>query len=339
MKRSLSVLLVLCLLAALLSGCAEQLPPLPPLPGKETEAPQAAIEEPEEPAEAEVVVTAPPVEVPDALELSFALPTADPRGEELAYYFSPAEEFDCAFAYPSYCTLWMEKGAIRLNPSWFFARMFFTSVLRSDENAPDELLDLLETGKWGSYADEGDAGTGWRALRALNLKYDTWRDWVAWETPERYYLLYGACFDGREQVVVSIFETIAESFRTNAELLVSAPESGTLLRQSDALSLFFDGAVLDGGSVPCVRLRLRSVNLGEAARELSVSAYTADAQTFPFDAELSVPAGEDWNWEFSLPLISGESGAPSESIGFFVNARGDGDGLLFELPVRIELNR
>ena len=65
-------------------------------------------------------------------------------------------------------------------------RMFVSSVFRDAESAPDELLDLLETGKYGTYADEGTAGSGWRALRALHLKYDTWRDWIAWETPERY---------------------------------------------------------------------------------------------------------------------------------------------------------
>ncbi len=335
MKRSLSILLACCLLAALLSGCAS-LPELPPLPGKET--PDAARES-VSPEESEVVVTAAPVEVPDTLLLTFALPTADARGEVLAYYVSGGEEFDCAFAYPSYCSVWVEKGAIRFDPGWFFARMFFTSVRRDAENAPDELIDLLEVGKWNTHPGETMAGTGWTALSALNLKYDTWRDWVAWETSERFYLLYGACFDGREVVLGSIFDTIAESFRTGDELLVSAPENGTLLRQSDTLSLFYDGAVLDGGSAPCVRLKLRAVNRGEAARELSVSAYTADAQTFPLDAELSVPAGEDWNWELSFPLLSGEADAPFESLGFFVNARENGDGTLFELPVRIVLNR
>jgi hypothetical protein len=337
MKRSLCVLLALCLLAALLSGCAGELPPLPPLPGKETAGPQ---ENDAAGNDDVVVVTAEPaaVEVPACLELGFSLPAAD-TDEDLSYYFSPGGEFDCAFAYPSYCSLWVEKGAVRLDPGWFFARMFFTSVLRDDENAPEKLLDLLEPGKWGSIPSEGTAGTGWTALRTMHLKYDTWRAWVAWETPERYYLLYGSCFDGREEVVGAIFETIAASFRTNAELLVSAPESGALLRQDDPLCLFFDGAEIGGESLPRLELRLRALNRGEEARELRVDAFTADGGTFPFEGQFSVPAGEDRTWTLTLPLIPEEGGAPFENIGFFVNAL-DGEGQsLFELPVRIELQR
>ena len=233
----------------------------------------------------------------------------------------------------------MEKSAIRFNPGWFFARMFFTSVLRDDENAPDELLDLLETGKWGSYAEEGTAGTGWRALRALHLKYDTWRRWVAWETPERYYLLYGSCFDGREEVLVSVFETIADSFRTGEELLREAPAPGAPLCRDGALSLSFEGAELCGGNAPAARLSLRAVNGGAEACALSVSACTADGQSFPFDAALELPAGEEQVWTLTLPLTPEEGGAPFESVVFFVTARGDDGGTLFELPVRIELNR
>ena len=40
MKRCLSLILILCLFAALLAGCAAELPSLPPLPGKETPAPE-----------------------------------------------------------------------------------------------------------------------------------------------------------------------------------------------------------------------------------------------------------------------------------------------------------
>ena len=336
MKRILCALLALCLLAALLSGCAGELPPVPPLPG--TESPSPAQED-EDAGDAAVIVESDPVEVPEALELGFSLPAADPRGEELAYYFSGAEEFDCAFVYPSYCSSWVEKGAIRFNPSWFFARMFFTSVLRDDENAPDELLDLLETGKWNSYAEEGTVGTGWTALRALHLKYDTWRRWVAWETPERFYLLYGACFDGREEVLDSIFETIAESFRTSGELLVSAPGDGTLLRQSGTLSLFYDGAALGGGSSAFVEVRLLAANRGEEACSLEVSAYAADGRTFPFEAALDLSPGEEQVWTLRLPILPEEGGAPFESLGFWVNARTGGGETLFELPVRIELNR
>ena len=336
MRRSLSVLLILCLLAALLAGCAGELPPLPTPPGKESgEAPEESVP----PDESEVVVTAEPLELPEALELGFSLPTADDRGEELRWYFSGAEEFDCAFAYPAYCSQWFEKGALRFDPNWFFARMFFTSVLRDDENAPDALLDLLEPGKWGSLPEEGFVGTGWTALRELTLKYDTWRDWIAWETPERYFLLYGVCFDGREEVLRAIFETIAESFRTGAEMLSECPESGALLRQDESLELFFDGAALGGGSAGVLALRLRAVNRGEEGRRLTVSAYTADGQSFPFETECIVSADGEQLWTLSLPLVPGEGGAPFESLGFRLDAQGGEGEALFELPVNIELKR
>ena len=337
MKRILPVLLILCLLAATMSGCAGTLPSLPPLPGKE------ALDVPQEnvaPEDDIVVVTGEPVavDVPDTLELLFELPVAE-TDEDPAYYFSPEDEFDCAFVYPSYCSIWVEKGSIRLNPGWFFARMFLTSVPRDSENAPDELLDLLETGKWGTYAEDGTAGTGWTALRALHLKYDTWRRWVAWETPERYYLLYGSCFDGREEVVVDIFEMIASSFRTSAELLFSAPEQGMLLRQEDSLILYFDSTELAGGDAPYITLCLRAVNRGDAARELAVPAYTADGREFSFDVRLNVPAREERIWSLTLPMTPEDGGTPFETIAFTASAFGESSEFLFELPVVINLVR
>lgn len=333
MKRSLCVLLFLCLLATLLSGCAGELPDVPPPPGSESVTPGR-----DESVIGDGGAESAPVDVPEALELGFSLPTADPRGEELAYYFSPAGEFDCGFAYPSFCTVWVEDGAIRFNPGWFFARMFFTNVRRGDANAPGALRDLLEVNKWGTAPEEGTVGTGWTALRALHLKYDTWRDWVAWETPERFYLLYGACFDGREENLGSIFDTIAESFRTGGELLARAPESGTLLRRDGSLSLRYDGASLVGGSAPCVELRLRAAADGESGGTLSVSAYTADERTLPFEAALDVAAGEEQLWTLTLPLAAEDGGAPCSSLGLWVSAQ-SGGALLFELPVRIELKR
>ena len=328
MKRMLSLTLILCLLAALLSGCGTNaLPSVPPPPGSESAPDDGAPSD-----------TAAP-DTPAALELSFSLPTADPRGEELAYYFSPAEELDCGFACPSFCTVWVEDGAIRLNPGWFFARMFFTSVRRDAPDAPDALSDLLETDKWGTLPEEGTAGAGHAALRARHLKYDTWREWIAWETPERFYLLYGACFDGREENLASVFETVAESFRTGGELLTAAPESGTLLRQSGALSLYFDGAALVGGSSPRVELRLRAVNRGESMQSFAIPVYTADGRDFPLEETLGVLGGEEQPWTLTLPLLDGGSGLPCGSLGFTISARGADGGSLFELPVRIELNR
>lgn len=331
MKRTLSVILLLCLLAALLSGCSGELPSLPALPGGAAETPEP-VETPEPTPE--------PPAVPEELELGFLLPSADWSDEELVYYISPAEEFDCAFVYPSYCALWVEKGAVRLNPSWFFARMFFSSVRKDAEGAPDEMLDMLEPGKWGSVPIEGTAGTGWPSLRAMNLKYDTWREWIAWETPERYYLLYGACFDhyGREETLDSIFETIADSFRTASELLTAAPAEGELLRQSGGLSLYFDGASLGGEVYPRAELRLKAYNTGEQRGTLTVAAYTADGVIFPFEAVLELGPGEGQLWTLSLPLMPEEGGAPFERLGFRVGAEGDGEAL-FELPVRIELSK
>ena len=335
MKHTLSFLFILCFLAMLLSGCSGSLPALPPPPES------SSANEPQESVEPDtdiVVVTEDPVSVktPEELRLVFSLPAAE-TDEELFFYVSPSETFDAAFVYPSYCSVWVEKGAVRMEPSWFFARMFFTSVLRDSESAPDELLDLLEPGKWGTLPAEGTVGTGWTALRAMHLKYDTWRDWVAWETPDRYYLLYGSCFDGREEVLGSIFETIAESFRKSSELLVSAPENGSLLRQSDTLDLFFEGVQLTGGSSPCLELRLRAVNRGAYPCELRVPVYAADGLEMSFDATLSVPAGEDWNWTLTLPVTPEAGGTPFLSLSFSLSANA-GDETLFDLPVVIELN-
>ena len=327
MKKRLSALLILCLLLPLLSGCAGAPGAVP----AESESPA-----PDAPDSGEIVVTPEPVVGPELLDLRFALPTADPRGEELVFYFSGADEFDCAFAYPSYCSVWVEKGAIRFDPGWFFARMFFSGVLRDAETAPKELLDLLEPGKWGSLPEEGEVGTGRRALRALNLKYDTWRDWIAWETPERYFLLYGACFDGREEVMGSIFETVAESFRTGDEMLLSAPESGATLRRSGAYSLSYDGAELCGGRDGLLRLRLRADNGGEEALVLSVSGYTADGREIPFDDQLTLSAGQTQVWTLSLPFTDGA--ALFETLELRVNAA-VGGAVLFELPVQIELKK
>ncbi len=328
MKRILASILLLCLLAALLSGCAGTLPsPSSPPETAETEIPAEPAPEP----------TAEPPAVPESLELGFTVPEIV-SDEDLNWYFSPEEEFGCGFCYPSYCSVWLEKGALRLSPSWFFARLFFSSVRTDAENAPDELLELLEPGKWGTVPNVGTVGTGWGALRALHLKYDTWRRWVAWETEDRYCLLYGVCFDGREEEVGMIFETIAASFRTGEELLAAAPEGGELLRQSGGVSLYYDGAELGGGASPCVLLRLKAFNEGGEARELSVSACTADGETFPFEASLPLSSGEGRIWTLSLPLEDAESGALFESLGLWITAKGE-DGALFELPVEIELNR
>ena len=173
------------------------------------------------------------------------------------------------------------------------------------------------------------------------VKYDTWRDWIAWETPERYYLLYGACFDhyGREETLEEIFETIAGSFRTAAELVTAAPAEGELLRQNGGLSLYFEGAALGGGASPRAEIRLKACNTGEESIRLSVAGYTADSVTFPFEAVLELGAGEGQLWTLSLPLLPEEGGAPFESLGFWVSAQGADGDILFELPVLIELSK
>jgi len=315
MKRCLSVILILCLFAPLLAGCAAELPPLPPLPGKET----PAAETPGEPVAEEPAPA--PVEV-KALDLTVTLPAPDAYGEETVWYFSPEEEFDCAFSYPAYCTQWFEKGAVRFDPGWFFARMFFTSVRKDDEGAPEEMVELLEPGKWGATPGEGTVGSGWNALRMLHLKYDTWRTWVAWETPDRYYLLYGSCFDGREEIVGSIFETIAASFLTNGEMLASSPARGETLFDSGALTLGFDGAALRSTQEGLILdLRLSVKNTGEEPCAFAVSALDADGGAIPFDDRYPVGAHEGGMWYLSLPLTAAE-GALVRELGFSVAAEG-----------------
>ena len=106
MKRCLSLILILCLVSALLAGCASELPPLPPLPGREDAS--AASPEPEEPAE----TPAPTPAEPKALDLTVTLPASGQGDEETLWFFSPAEEFDCGFSYPAFCTQWdrVESG-------------------------------------------------------------------------------------------------------------------------------------------------------------------------------------------------------------------------------------
>ena len=341
MKRILSTVLALCLLAALIGGCAGELPALPPLPDKEEPSAPAESAAPEE-AEADVVVIedepAPVVKGEEKLSLRFTLPALDETREELAYYFSPAAEFDCAFAYPAYCALWAENGSIRLDPGWFFARMFFTGVDKDAEGAPETLLGMLEPGKWSSSPSEITVGSGFSALRMNNLKYDTWRRWIVWETPERYYQLYGVCFDGREEDVAAIFEVIASSFRTSAELLAEASESGTPLREYGELSLSYDGAELRSAqNGPVAELRLSIDNRSGQAFSFSVSAPTADGSSLSFDESCSLEDGESLVWTLSLPLTS-EDGAFYETLALSVAAHSEGEEI-FELPVQIELNK
>ena len=328
MRHILSAVLLLTLLAALLSGCAGAAPP----PAESAEPTESVEALPPEPTEE-------PPALPARLALGFTLPSVV-SDEELRWYFSPADEFDCGFCYPSYCSVWVEKGALRLSPSWFFARMFFTSVPRDAENAPRELLELLEPAKWGTVPSVGTAGTGWGALRALHLKYDTWRRWAAWETDERYCLLYGVCFDGREGEIGMIFDLISASYLTGAELRASAPESGELLRRDAGLSLSYESADLRGAAESCAAaLRLNAANEGEAARELLVSAFSLDGAEQPLEAICRLEGGESAVWELSLPLTDGESGALCRTLELTVSAYGESGEFLFSLPVQIELNR
>ena len=332
MKRTITLILLLCLLAALLSGCSGALPSLPSLPAAETPASEPT-------PEPEIEPTPEPFRGPERLKLGFTLPSVEDSPEDLRFYFSPAAEFDCAFCYPAYCAAWAEKGAVRLSPSWFFARLFFTSVEKENENAPDALLDLLEPGKWGTVPNVGTAGSGWGALRAAHLKYDTWRRWVAWETSERYCLLYGVCFDGREGEVGTIFDIVSESFLTSAELLSSAPESGELLRQDDALSLSFDGAELRGEyPVYTAELRLSVTNEGDAARELYVDSLSLDGTETALDARCRAESGESLLWTLSLPIAAGEDGVLCRALSLRVSACGEDGAALFELPVDITLD-
>lgn len=332
MKRCLSLILILCLVSALLAGCASELPPLPPLPGREDAS--AASPEPEEPAE----TPAPTPAEPKALDLTVTLPASGQGDEETLWFFSPAEEFDCGFSYPAFCTQWVEKGAVRFDPGWFFARMFFTSVLRDDEGAPSDLVTMIEPGKWGASPGEGTVGSGeWYALRMLHLKYDTWRTWIAWETPDRYYQLYGACFDGREEVVGAIFETIAASFLTGEEMLVSTSERGETLAESASLAIGYEGASLrstEEGVILDLSLSIR--NTGEEAYTLSVSAPEADGRTLALADQYPVGGHEGGFWYLSLPLTA-EDGTLASELSFSVTTEG-GDAPA-PLPVSIHITQ
>ena len=332
MKRCLSLILILCLVSVLLAGCAGELPSLPPLPGKADASPAAP-----ETDEADET-PAPAAAEPKELALTFRLPAANGGDEETAWYFSPAGEFDCGFSYPAYCTQWVEKGAVRFDPGWFFARMFFTSVLRDEEDAPSDLVAMIEPGKWGASPVEGTVGSGeWYALRMLHLKYDTWRDWIAWETPDRYYLLYGACFDGREEVVGAIFETIAASFLTGGEMLVSAPEAGETLAENASLAIGYEGASLHSTQEGVfLELSLSVRNAGEEAYTLAVSAPEADGRALAFADRYLAGGHEGGIWCLSLPLTA-EDGTLAKELSFSVTA--EGSDAPAPLPVSIHITQ
>ena len=330
MKRRLSFLIFLCMLASLLAGCAGELPELPPLPGKEAPAATA------EPVIEEIVETpAPTPAAVRALSLDITLPSAAPDGEETVWYFSPAEEFDCAFSYPSYCRVWVEKGALRIDPVWCFARMFFTSVRKDAEGAPQVMTELLEPGKWGVSPGEGTVGSGWEALRMLHLKYDTWRRWIAWDTGERYYLLYGSCFDGREDVPGSIFETIAATFLTNGEMIRPEPAWGEALIRSDVVTLVCAGAQIRSGEEGLfLDLNLSVNNTGDDERGFSVAALDADSGQLPFSDRFTADGHGGGLWYLSVPLTA-ESGEIVRELSFSVLA----DDGLTALPVSIHITR
>ena len=190
MKARRLCALLLC--ALLLSGCGAAPLSQSPAPAVESAMPSAPAESPEAAPASDVTVTE---DLPDALRFSVSLPALPDSPYDLERCFSGADEHDCAFCYPDFCEQWVEDGVIRLSPRRFFGRIFLSSVRRDAPDAPQTLLSLLDTAKWGASANEMTVGSGHDGLRMSHLKYDTYRRWIVWEAGDRYYTLYAACFD------------------------------------------------------------------------------------------------------------------------------------------------
>lgn len=320
MKHTLSVLLLLAFLLALLSGCAgpgrgesESLPT--PEPARETPAPTPTAEP-----------------VPEALELVLSLPGSAEERAESGIFCSAPEEYGCAFLYPDYCSLWTEEdGTIRLSPSWFFARIILTPISRQSGDAPASLLELFEPGKWNSVPSEIRVGEGFEGLRMSCTKYDTYRRWIAWETEDFDYLLYGVCFDRYEDTLNDILDVITSGFRPGGGLLVSAPEDGAPLRSEAGLRICFAGAEVnaEGGGFG-LTLTLSIENRSGREIELLVSS-PAPADGEPFEARCSLGDSKRMTWPLTLPCEGG-----AEAPGLTLLARAAGEELpLAELPIRI----
>lgn len=322
MKRTVCTLLALCLLAGLLSGCAEELPPLPPPPGKETAEPVEQTPAPRS-APAEEPAPAPADPEPSfsgALELGYALPAVEDAPSQPPLCLSGPEAHDCAFRYSESCELWVNnEGVIRLEPRRYFARFFLSSVLRGGEDAPQELSDLLDTAKWNAAANEMTVGGKYAALRMSSWKYDTYRRWIVWETPERYYTLYVSCFDVNQKNVNAVLDTITESFRTGSDLVSASARPGETLCRDGAAELRYSGTVFsvfarNGTDVPRLRLLLDAEN---AAPELTD--FRAEGYPLSLDS-VSLFETESGQFCVEIPLFD-ENGKQFESLSLRLSPR------------------
>ena len=285
-KRLNALLLcLLLLLSACGQGAAESVPELTP-----EAAPQSADAVNEESAPAET-----PVPVPEKLALSYKLPEAD---DSLPRCFSGADEQDCAFSYPDNCDEWVEEGVIRLSPRNYFARVFLSSVEKDGEDAPEDLLALLDTAKWNSTANEMTVGGRYGGLRMSNWKYDTYRRWIVWETDARYYTLYASCFDRYADRTNAILDAIASSFVAGDELVSASAERGALLRYADGVRLCYSDASIGTTEedAPALVLELEAENSGAESVTLMAA-----------DAILELKSGESALWPITVLLTEGET--------------------------------
>lgn len=319
MKRKIALLLLLALLLSLLSACAGEVPgedasPDEPAPVEQTPAPSPT-----------------PAPVPETLKLGFSLPSA-PEEEGTSSYYSPESEYDCAFLYPDYCELWTEGGTVRLNPGWFFARIILTPTRKDAEDAPGALLELFDPGKWSSVPSEITVGEGFDGLRMSYTKYDTYRRWIAWETEDFYYLLYGVCFDRYEDTLNEILDVVTSSYRPCGNLLVSAPESGTLLRSGDGLRILYTAAeprAAEGGTQILLTLRIEN----DSGREVELLASSPAGEDGSFEARCALGGGESLDWPLA-PVCTGGRG--EYALSLLARAAG-AESPLAELPIRITL--
>ena len=326
LKKLLSVLLLICLLAAL-PGCAGGAAGSP-LPGEPAEEPEVSPEETPEP----LTVT--------GAELDFPLPRMrDGLYDVLPYYAVPEEE-DCFFLYPDFCDFRRTEGAeFRLDPVNWFARIFLTVTDRSAPDAPDRLLGLLDPGKWQSAAGRVTVGERYEALRMSVTVYDTYRRWIAWETDSHYYLLYGVCFDRREDDLNAVLQTIADSFWAASDLCAELPEDGMTLAQGGGLSVVCTKALLrpDWNGLQ-LELCLDAVNSSDGTLTLSVDGLYAGAETLPMSAVCRLGPSEGASWAVNVFVEAAEDGSYPDELSFAIAVRSaDASEAYPDLPVRILL--
>ena len=323
MKR-IAALLLLVTIAASLAGCGAQSAAETPEPAPSA-APEPTAEPSPEPDEA----------LPETLELSFGVPSAADSPFGLQYYVNRSPELGCAFAYPDFCSAETDGSVVQLSPARFFARIFLYAYPKGAEGSPQAPGELLDPRKWGEEPRDCTVGGRFAALEMDNLKYDTYRRWIVWETDGMIYQLYAACFDDRIDTINETLDAVASSFCPASELSLPDAEGRRLLRSFGSVELYCSGAELssDGGALE-LWLMLEIENGSDEELSFITEDLSADGRRLSGVGRCSVPAGGSAVWPVSLPVTA--EGEPISELSVVIAALG-GDGPIDELALPVVL--